>query len=542
MTSRHTGRKLHGGKRPNSSRGRRPSNDRQQDVDLLLTKAAPAFESLYIDEPKLVFANGFTAADARTGLEQAGPMTIGSPTIRVGVIGTATGIDTFRAYLAKADHPILPGFNARGKPFDSLAFPDFPGSQACFRCSFVTEPVLQRGIPDRYFEQALNNSSVSAKLKSVVDLVTDELATLADSDPEPHVVVLVMPPNVERECAAVGSAFRNKHAVLTAGQKLERRLIKKRQTTGQTFLPLDFSDAEPVGETGFWNFHHALKAHSMRLGLPTQLIWEPRLRGSGLTQDPASMAWNLFTALFYKAGNIPWQLQRLTPGTCFVGVSFYKTSPLIGADMQTSLAQVFSGVGEGLVLKGERAVIDKTRDRQPHLDQAGAERLLRQSIALYEQHHHQKPTRVVLHKTSRYWPEELSGFKNALDTCHRYDFLTLERLSTQFMRLGSEPPIRGTVITLAPRNHLIYTSGYVPYLRLYPGMRIPRPLEIVEHYGDSSTESVCQEIMALTKINWNSCNFASGEPITTQFSRTVGHILTELPKGDAMQTKYKFYM
>ena len=83
------------------------------------------------------------------------------------------------------------------------------------------------------------------------------------------------------------------------------------------------------------------------------MAWESTLQGDGMTQDPASAAWNFFTALYYKSNNIPWQLAAVPQNTCFVGVTFYKESPLEGADMQSSLAQVFSGHGEGVVLKGE---------------------------------------------------------------------------------------------------------------------------------------------------------------------------------------------
>lgn len=211
--------------------------------------------------------------------------------------------------------------------------------------------------------------------------------------------------------------------------------------------------------------------------------------------------------------------------------------------MQTSLAQVFSGVGEGLVLKGERATVDKSRgDRKAHLDEKGAKALLERAIALYEQHHHGKPKRVVVHKSSRYWPEELEGFKKGLGDIQRYDFLALERLETRFMRLGQEPPLRGTMITLAPRQYLVFTVGYVPYFGLYPGMRVPNPIGIVEHVGDSPAKQVCHEVMSLTKINWNSCAFACSDPITTQFARTVGRILTEVPDGIPKESKYKFYM
>ncbi len=123
-----------------------------------------------------------------------------------------------------------------------------------------------------------------------------------------------------------------------------------------------------------------------------------------------------------------------------------------------------------------------------------------------------------------------------------YDFLALESRETRFMRVGKRPPLRGTVIQLGQRNYLIYCNGYVPYLRSYPGKRIPRPLEVIEHHGDSPAVTVCQEILALTKLNWNSCAFGSGIPITIRFARDVGKILTELPKDVQPGTKYKFYM
>ena len=64
--------------------------------------------------------------------------------------------------------------------------------------------------------------------------------------------------------------------------------------------------------------------------------------------------YDLSRQMVFPSGNIPWQLERVPQNTCFVGVSFYKESPHPNADMQSSLAQVFSGAGEGLVLKGER--------------------------------------------------------------------------------------------------------------------------------------------------------------------------------------------
>jgi len=44
-------------------------------------------------------------------------------------------------------------------------------------------------------------------------------------------------------------------------------------------------------------------------------------------QDPATRAWNLLNAAFYKAGKVPW---RLPPSeheykTCYIGIGFTET-------------------------------------------------------------------------------------------------------------------------------------------------------------------------------------------------------------------------
>ena len=520
---------------------------RRPPLDVLIEQTRPTFEAFYIEEPKLVFAGGRVSVDPKTGIEAYGPFDLGKTPkkVRVGVIGTGVGIQRVTSYLEKCRSPLAAGFNARGKPLDLMCFPDFPGcsDDASFRCAFTTEQSIQRIIRDDSFVLAVQPATASEKLRNVVELVTKELTILADREPLPDVVVFVMPDVVEKECAAIGAAFRGVKVVLTLGQKFERKLRKEFSKKGQTFLPFSFDvpDEERDGSQGFWNIHHALKAHCMKLNLPTQLLWDSTLTGEGGSQDPASIAWNIFTALYYKAGNRPWHLQSLSESTCYVGVSFFKESPYANADMQTSLAQVF-GAGEGLVLKGQKAFVDKKLDAKPHLDEKGAEQLLTQAISLYRGQHGLPPKRVVVHKTSRYWPDELRGFRKALGAVYSYDFLTLEHLDTHFMRMGKAPPLRGTVVLLGDRNYLIYTVGYVPFLREYPGMRIPNPLEVVEHYGDSTAQTVCTEILGLTKLNWNSCAFGSSLPITIRFARDVGKILAELPPGQPPQTKYKFYM
>ena len=155
----------------------------------------------------------------------------------------------------------------------------------------------------------------------------------------------------------------------------------------------------------------------------------------------------------------------------------------------------------------------------------------------------QLPTRLVVHKSSRYWPEELSGFMKAAKEIELVDFVAIHNRGIRFMRRrGKYPPLRGTAIQIGENNYILFTKGYIPYFRTYPGLRVPVPLEIVEHYGDSPMKNISEEILALTKMNWNSSKFYSREPVTIKFAREVGKILSELPSDVPIQKHYKFYM
>ena len=54
-------------------------------------------------------------------------------------------------------------------------------------------------------------------------------------------------------------------------------------------------------------------------------------------QDKATTAWNFHTALYYKAGGVPWRLARQSARltTCYVGVSFFKSAA--GDKLMTSV-------------------------------------------------------------------------------------------------------------------------------------------------------------------------------------------------------------
>src|ERR1700732_5153923 len=170
------------------------------------------------------------------------------------------------------------------------------------------------------------------------------------------------------------------------------------------------------------NFHDMFKAQAIDLQLPCQVL-RPDTYGSSAAgrarsrrlQDKATTAWNFHTALYYKAGGVPWRLARQpsTLTTCYVGVSFFRS--VAGDKLMTSVAQVFDERGEGLIVQGGSASYDKD-DRSPHLSKADAQELLANGLATYRREHKTMPARVVMHKTSYFNADEKKGFKLAAET------------------------------------------------------------------------------------------------------------------------------
>jgi argonaute-like protein implicated in RNA metabolism and viral defense len=167
---------------------------------------------------------------------------------------------------------------------------------------------------------------------------------------------------------------------------------------------------------------------------------------------------------------------------------------------------------------------------------------MRDAVALYKrQNENRLPSRIVLHKSSRFTDQELRGFKDGCGTVPHTDFVTLGWRGIQFHRPGIYPPLRGMYVKFDDRNFLLYTVGYVPFLRTYPGAATPQPIEILEHHGDSAWDVVLREVLALTKMNWNTADFSCAKPMTLAFAQRVGQILAEIKAGDP-RPEYRFYM
>ncbi|MEK6371252.1 MAG: hypothetical protein AABO58_01015 [Acidobacteriota bacterium] len=60
--------------------------------------------------------------------------------------------------------------------------------------------------------------------------------------------------------------------------------------------------------------------------------------------------------------------------------------------------------------------------------------------------------------------------------------------------------------------------------------------------GVAPIETVLADVLALTKLNYNSCVFGDGDPVTLIFADAIGEILTAGPVEGIPPLPFKYYI
>lgn len=484
------------------------------------------FTSSYIEEPLLTFGDHKQYEDPKMGLLAYGPCLLPrrnviSSTIRLGIIGSKETIASSRKWIDRCQNEIL------GKPELPRLFQGFPGFAKVFGCELRVFPECIEELDEsKDIKRILDLPDDYERVRYAAQLFIDGIKNLRVREPRSHVVICALPQSIVDKCGRTDRTY-------------YRRPSRARFQT--TLFPSE-EDLEKTAEIR--DLRRAIKAKAMELGVSTQLAKPTTFAtdsSAAKIQDDATRAWNFCVALYYKAEGYPWKLADMPIGTCYVGISFYR-NPSDPREVRTSIAQVFTHTGEGLVLRGGRAKWDITT-RSPHLSEENAFQLMKDVLELYANQMKESPSRIVVHKSSRFKEDELQGFKRAAIGVNKTDFVSIISRGIKSMRNhGRYPPVRGTIIHLTEDDCLLFTKGWIPFHETYAGLRVPAPLEIVERHGDAPLEVICKEILALTKMNWNSADFCIREPITLAYSREVGKILAYVPEEVNPRPEYHYYM
>lgn len=486
----------------------------------------------YIEEPSLLFGLNEHICP-KAGISEYGPFDINGARhdrIMIGIIGKSESISLITQWLEVCKNEIAAKQVKKGKKEHLNLYPSFPGfnQNSGYKCGFTYDSTYLRTINNSDIDHIIrNNEDLESVIEGVATLYLDEIKYLTQNK-SPDVIL----------CVLSDDLFSQVNEDVLAGDNEDEEDVE------QEHFDSSENDEEDDAAELERNFRRHLKAKAMQFSVPIQLVRDRLADPTADMQDPATIAWNFFTAIYYKAGGTPWALIRkdMSETTCYAGISFYRSRDK--KSLQTSIAQIFNEQGKGIILRGEEIAQNKD-DRTPHLKELQAFNLLDLSLKEYLSAIKQTPKRLVIHKTSNFNHEEIEGFRQAAKKyfIDQIDMVTIQEFSNLRMyREKSYPPLRGTHLKFSDKHHLLYTRGSVPYYETYTGMYIPRPLEIRLFDYDESPNLICDEILALTKMNWNNTQFDRKLPITLECARNVGDILKYLEENDKMQLRYSFYM
>jgi hypothetical protein len=481
------------------------------------------FRVTRFEEPEIQFSEGSSSSPKR-GLFRYGPRlkNAGHHTINVGIIGDRDSIRLLNDLFTRMEGIIHPDLEedsgAEEDDEDGISISPwkipYPGANpdSPLNVSIRLHDRWKAPLGEDVFMSLDAKNTVRGKMEQFLEDLEEDISFLSDDDPEPDVLVICIPSKVMDECTPDDQDHAN---VSADGSDLRNRI----------------------------------KLIGMENDIPTQLI-KPSTLEITSEQQRASRAWNLTVGMLYKSQRgHPWKTKHLEEGACYAGISFYKAR---GDDeeneVRAALAHVFARKDYNIIQSEPMEDLKEDRNGQPHLSEEGAKQVVERIVEYYKKRNRgRKPERIVLHKTSPYWEDERDGFIEGAGDVGLKDFIHIKTRNTGIRLFpdGKFPPLRGTLFSIpAEDRHFLYTTGYTPEMATYEGSNIPEPIEIrPDKQCQSNSEKICKEILFLTKLDWNTSDFAVKEPVTLKVSRKVSDVLSEeYADPKEASTQYFYYM
>lgn len=494
----------------------------------------PSVALHYVPEPQLTFGNDQSVVSPKDGLFLFGPVekSNGAGTLRIGVVGTSSGIAHFRKWASS-----IQGF-VGGANVDSPQHRPFPGFTAVFGVDFPTTPIAELPVVDSDIDACLFINDRHEAIYKTVDVFSNPIRQYIDQQEIPIDVWFVIVPERVYVHGRPNSVV-PKELRISSDSLMNKTLARNILKSGSLFEK-DEEAAEPY----FYevNFHNQLKARLLegRHRAVVQLIRETTIAPNSFLnaknepvrkpQDAATVAWNLCTTTYFKSGHRPWRLKSVRPGVCYIGLVFKNIEAHKNENAACCGAQMFLDSGDGLVFRGAVGPWRSSRKGEYHLKQDSAERLIRIVVDAYRASHGCYPKELFLHGKTYFNDEEWAGFCAAVPAeTNLVGVRISDARDFKLYRFGSHPIIRGTAYLRSDTSGYLWTRGYIPYLKTYPGRETPNPLRVDVVRGKAPLLQVMEDIMGLTKLNFNSCIYGDGLPVTLRFADSVGEILTAGP-------------
>lgn len=501
---------------------------------------------IHLPEPTLLFANGQSVEDPRDGLSLFGPFdpaqTYG---IRYGVIGTQQGIQRFSHWVEKIQHAVI------DEPATRLR-PPFPGFEAAFGVPFGATPVLSISFEAKDLEKCVFIGERFKRTYDTAGFFTDRiLEAIRTEENRPDIWFIIVPEDVYRYCRPA--------SVVGKEERIEGNItMRPREARSIVSQPSLFEEWNEAAEPYRYDpdFRNQIKGRLLVDRVLTQIVRESTLahreflNKAGyptrqLDKLQSEIAWNLGSAIYYKVGGRPWKLNGVRPGVCYVGLAFKTDERNSDPQAACCAAQMFLDSGDGIVFKGNVGPWKTGKRGHFHLTTNAASELLSLAISAYKKaHDNTAPDELFVHGRVRFDEPEWHGFREAAGS--RTKVVAVQISDAEDLRfyreVGSMPIMRGLAWIQDARTGYLCSRGFTPRLQTYPGKEVPLPLRVTICEGKCEIETVLQDVLGLTKLNYNSCRYGDGVPVTLKFAEAVGEVLVSGPTVPNAPLPFRHYI
>lgn len=506
------------------------------------------FNLIYIAEPELLFGHAQRIEHPKDGLLLYGPLNTphGAGSLRIGVVSTAEGLRRYSNCVGRLSKPIQP------KKPDDPNHTMFPGFQAVFGVEWPATPATWLEVDPKELARAVRIEDRHQAIHKAVSLYSDVIVRYLRQESESNIDLwmAVIPEEVHKYCRP--------QSVVEKSQREKREvLMDKSAATRLLRQPGLFEEDNVSAELYLYelDFHNQLKARLLEHRAAVQVVRETTLtpdefiKENGMPlrglQDPATLAWNLATTIFFKAGGKPWQLGASRPGVCYVGIVFKKDFSSPEPGNACCGAQMFLDSGDGVVFRGAVGPWTTKSEYDFHLPKEKARSLMAMVVDAYRHSHGgAAPKELFIHGKTRFSKEEWEGFKETVPEGTNVVCIRIRQDSgMKLYRHGTMNIGRGVGWVKSPRMGYLWSKGFVPRLQTYAGREVPNPLAIEISMGEADMRQVMADVLALTKLNYNACIYGDGVPVTLRFADSVGEILTAAPrKNELPPLPFRYYI
>ncbi len=496
----------------------------------------------YLKEPELKFAYNQSVVDPRDGLTLFGPYDKGKVSdLSVGIIGTADGIVKCKNWLTKIQRPVF-------HPTHDIAKPFFPGFDSAFFVSMNMESIPTLQIDDSTLDSLYKYSDSHIRVAEIVDLYINKLHEyLKENEKQPRLWFVIIPNKVYTLCRPKSIVPKKGSIKVGFSDDYSRKVVSmfENEEAGRWRKAYDYEN----------HFHNQLKIKLLNQRILTQIIREdtiafedkPNVTPKKLKtyqNQVTAITWNLANSIYYKAGGIPWKLANVRKNVCYIGLTFKRDETHHDTRIACCAAQMFLDTGDGVVFRGRVGPYYNPTTKEYHLTEEKAYELLSKVLTSFKKDNESEiPEKIFIHGKTFFNDEEWAGFERAANgKCHVYGVRITHEKDFKLFREGEYPIYRGAFYKRHNKAAFLWTKGFMPRIQSVLGLETPNPLHVEIIRGDEDIQTVCKDIMMLTKLNYNACIYCDGTPVTLKFADLIGEILTAGPNEDLEILPFMYYI